>query len=570
MVRISAFLIAAFVAVSLSLGAFSAVQADDYTCTGAVGAVTKDNIDVPDGATCTLTGTHVEGNIIVGTGSTLNASGVRVDGNVQAEGSSKVEVYGSSTVGGSIQVKQGGGAYVDRVDVDGDIQLESNAKMLEVNHNTVGGNVQIFTNLGGASITNNVIDGDLQCKQNNPAPTGGDNQAASFEDQCEGFDGTPSDDPPVVDPPPGGGGGGDDFVCRSAISGNTYENVVVPDFATCTLDGTTVNGNINVGTGSTLIASDVFVDGNVQAEGSTKVTVQENSTVIGDIQVKQGGAAFVDRVNVDGDIQFESNTSDLNASRNVVGGNIQVFSNSGGASITDNRIDGNLQCKSNYPPPIGARNQAASLEDQCSTFGGTPTNAPPITDLVCQGTAGAETYRSVTVPQDARCTLNGTQVLGDIKVRSGAQLSAFGILVDGSIQAQGAANVKVEGNAQAAASFTSAAVSTIYGSVQVTQGDAATLNGLQVKGDLVLDGNRARVAVENTVVAGDLQAVNNTNTVVLRSNLISGDLSCQGNASTPTGGDNLATVLGGQCSALGAPLSTLNHSLSLPSVFLAR
>ncbi len=567
MVRVPPLFIAALAAIGLSLGAFSAVQADDYTCTGAVGAVTKDNIEVPDGATCTLTGTHVEGNIIVGTDSTLNASGVRVDGNVQAEGSAKVEVYGNSTVGGSIQIKQGGGAYVDRVAVTADIQLDSNSKMLEVNHNTVGGNVQVVSNTGGALITNNVIDGNLQCKQNNPAPTGGDNEAASFEDQCEGFDGTPSDDPPVVDPPPGGD---DDFVCRTTISGNTYENVVVPDFATCTLNGTTVNGNIIVGTGSTLNASDVFVDGNVQAEGSAKVTVQDNSTVGGSIQVKQGGSAFVDRVTVDGDIQFESNTSDLNASRNVVGGNIQVFSNSGGASITDNRIDGNLQCKSNYPPPTGARNQADSLEDQCSTFGGTPTDTPPITDLMCRGTAGPETYSSVIVPEGALCTLNGTQVLGDIKVRSGAQLRAFGVLVNGSIQANGAANVKVERNAQAAASFSSAAASTVYGSIRLAQGDAAVLNGLQVKGDLVLDGNRDRVAVENTYVAGDLQAVNNTNTVVLRSNLISGDLSCQGNASTPTGGDNLATVLGGQCSALGAPLSTLSHYLRLPSVFLAQ
>lgn len=58
MVRVSALLIAALVAVSLSLGAFSVALADDYTCTGAVGAVTKDNIDVPDGASCTLTGTR--------------------------------------------------------------------------------------------------------------------------------------------------------------------------------------------------------------------------------------------------------------------------------------------------------------------------------------------------------------------------------------------------------------------------------------------------------------------------------------------------------------------------------
>ena len=54
--------------------------------------------------------------------------------------------------------------------------------------NIVGGDVQIFTNTGGADIRNNTIDGNLQCKDNNPAPTGsGNDVSGDREDQCEGF-----------------------------------------------------------------------------------------------------------------------------------------------------------------------------------------------------------------------------------------------------------------------------------------------------------------------------------------------------------------------------------------------
>jgi hypothetical protein len=35
--------------------------------------------------------------------------------------------------------------------------------------------LQAFKNTGGVSITRNVIDGNLQCKENRPPPTGGGN-----------------------------------------------------------------------------------------------------------------------------------------------------------------------------------------------------------------------------------------------------------------------------------------------------------------------------------------------------------------------------------------------------------
>jgi hypothetical protein len=157
---------------------------DDFVCTKTYGPITVDNLVVPDGKTCTLNGTHIEGNIFVYTGATLSAGGVHVDGNIQAEGASAVYVNPGSFVGGSIQIKQGGRARVDRVRINGDVQLESNDRAVRATKNRVGGNMQVFQNTGGVTLLNNVIRENLQCKQNNPAPTGGGNIAGSKEDQC--------------------------------------------------------------------------------------------------------------------------------------------------------------------------------------------------------------------------------------------------------------------------------------------------------------------------------------------------------------------------------------------------
>ncbi|MCL4859000.1 MAG: S8 family serine peptidase [Caldilineaceae bacterium] len=181
-----------------------AAYADEFTCTGALGGVTVENLRVPQGATCTLTGTRVEGNIKVEREATLNAAGVRVKGNVQAENHLAVNVGSGSTVGGSVQVKQGGGAQVLDTRVTGDIQYDSNSQALEASRNTVGGNIQVMKNRRGVTITGNVIDGNLQCKENDPAPIGSGNVVkGSAEDQCAQLTGGDGDGG-------GGDGGGDD------------------------------------------------------------------------------------------------------------------------------------------------------------------------------------------------------------------------------------------------------------------------------------------------------------------------------------------------------------------------
>jgi len=152
------------------------VLADDYNCTGTLGSITVDNLNVPQNATCILNGTQVEGNLFVRSNATLYAYAVQVDGNIQANLSARVEVHPDSLVGGDIQVDDSGSLLVSGVQIDGDLQA--------------------FRNTGGVSITGNTIDNNLQCVDNDPPPTGGDNYVGGdMEGQCANLQ--------SGDPPPG-------------------------------------------------------------------------------------------------------------------------------------------------------------------------------------------------------------------------------------------------------------------------------------------------------------------------------------------------------------------------------
>ncbi len=160
-------------------------HAEERVCRGTIGATTLDNVRVPQGATCTLEKTYVKGTVKVERDATLRARGVRVVGNVQGGNARQVNVVDYSRVGGSIQVNQGGGSTISSTRVLGDIQLGENVSLLRALNNTVGGSIQIVKNFGGAEVRGNRIDGNLQCKENDPRPFGGGNIVqGSKEDQC--------------------------------------------------------------------------------------------------------------------------------------------------------------------------------------------------------------------------------------------------------------------------------------------------------------------------------------------------------------------------------------------------
>lgn len=153
--------------------------------------------------------------------------------------------------------------------------------------------------------------------------------------------------------------------CNGAIGAVTVEDVKVPSGATCTLNGTRVQGNVTIARGGTLKAAEITVDGNVQSQGHRLVTLREGSRVGGSVQLESGGEVQVADSRVDGSIQLKQNTAKAGVARNVVGSDVQLFSNRG-ALASRNRIDGNLQCKSNNPAPTGGANIVqGNKEDQC-------------------------------------------------------------------------------------------------------------------------------------------------------------------------------------------------------------
>jgi hypothetical protein len=171
-------ILAGFTLASLLLASSnSEVLAKDYNCTGTLGSITVDNLNVPKNATCILNGTQVEGNLFVRNKATLYAYAVKVDGNIQADRSARVEVHPDSLVGGDIQVNSSGSLLVSGVQIDG--------------------NLQAFQNTGGVSIIGNTIDNNLECLDNDPPPTGGDNNVGGdMEGQCANLQSV--DPPPVV------------------------------------------------------------------------------------------------------------------------------------------------------------------------------------------------------------------------------------------------------------------------------------------------------------------------------------------------------------------------------------
>jgi hypothetical protein len=162
--------------------------AEETVCVDTLGSIAVDNLRVPDGGTCTLNATQVKGTVKVERDATLYARSVQVTGSLQAENAHQVSVMANSTIGGNLQIRQGGTATIHRAKVAGDIQFDSNGGALNVLDNKVGGNLQVFHNRGGVRLAYNTIRGNLQCTQNVPAPTGSDNQAqGSKEDQCRGL-----------------------------------------------------------------------------------------------------------------------------------------------------------------------------------------------------------------------------------------------------------------------------------------------------------------------------------------------------------------------------------------------
>jgi hypothetical protein len=154
--------------------------------------------------------------------------------------------------------------------------------------------------------------------------------------------------------------------CRGTLGQVTVDNVLVPERAVCTLEGTTVTGNIKVEARGVMRAFEVRVAGNVQGENVLTVIVAEGSEIEGNVQVVKSRLARVVDSRIDGNILLHENHFLNVVRRNVIAHDLQVFKISGGATIIDNQIGGNLQCKGIDPRPVLLRNAVeGDAEGQC-------------------------------------------------------------------------------------------------------------------------------------------------------------------------------------------------------------
>lgn len=165
-----------------------ALMAEDTQCNGVLKG-SHDNVIVPESAVCTLQNARLNGSVYVKRGGALTIQGrTYVNGNVISEdGGRYVRITGTNVrIGGNVQMKYNydTSAIQPGTTIQGSLQYVENTGALFVTGVFIGSDLQLFKNSGGATLMNNTIRQNMQCKENTPAPSGSGNVAGDKEDQC--------------------------------------------------------------------------------------------------------------------------------------------------------------------------------------------------------------------------------------------------------------------------------------------------------------------------------------------------------------------------------------------------
>lgn len=185
-------------------------------------------------------------------------------------------------------------------------------------------------------------------------------------------------------------------VCIGSLPPGTYDSVVVPPGATCTLSGSTVLGNVKALANSFLSASNNQILGNVDGDKTRTIWVFDN-TVGGNIRISEGGTAESGPADVaiarnilpSGNIQISRSVGEIVAQANFVhkgnihvrqimttthshivanqvGGSVQVFNDGGpGSKQVQANTARRVQCFHNAEPFSGGPNNAPVTQGQC-------------------------------------------------------------------------------------------------------------------------------------------------------------------------------------------------------------
>jgi hypothetical protein len=171
-------------------------------------------------------------------------------------------------------------------------------------------------------------------------------------------------------------------------------------------------------------------------------------------------------------------------------------------------------------------------------FQGTQAGAQ---NVICLGELGDTTVNG-DLNVVGRCTLNGTEVRGKVKLFVGGSWTARDAQIDGDLEGDRANFVAIDR-------------SRIGGKVKLEElvGDLSTIEETEVDRDVELTANRTRLELLNNDFGANVNATRNTGGVLISGNSIDDDLRCSSNSPAPTGTAN--TVDGkaeGQCANLQA------------------
>jgi hypothetical protein len=188
----------------------------------------------------------------------------------------------------------------------------------------------------------------------------------------------------------------EDFYCTGSVTG-TFENVFVPEGASCTLTDADVKGNILAKERSRLFVLETTTGGNIDAVEAAVLHVR-GGRLEGSIQAQDGNSAGQTGISISGgtvltqgnititkmntgtititdarllkgNIQVQENTvgARLEVARNTVAQNLEVFVNNGSGSkaVQFNTVQQKLSCKDNTGPFTGRPNSAGEVEGQC-------------------------------------------------------------------------------------------------------------------------------------------------------------------------------------------------------------
>lgn len=142
--------------------------------------------------------------------------------------------------------------------------------------------------------------------------------------------------------------------CDGSIGRRIVERVVVPDGATCRLNGTTVRHNVVVGPGESLVARDARLLGSVHATDEPRSVRLLDTDVVGNIHVREAtGRVIIGNAGcrldpaAGNNIHLVENTGPIALCRMSIEGNLHVKDNTDTVFLLANRVGNNLHARGN-------------------------------------------------------------------------------------------------------------------------------------------------------------------------------------------------------------------------------